>query len=116
MATRITDILRGKDKPDYTPHVDTGDYVIVLNAEKVALSGNKMKLKEYDSYSGYPGGRKVKTAEELLGRRPTALVEKAVKGMIPKNKLGSAVYRKLFVYAGNEHPHGAQKPQELKLS
>lgn len=116
MATQIADVLRGKTKPDYTPHVDTGDYVIVINAEKIVMSGNKMKNKEYDSYSGYPGGRKVTTAEKILEKKPTALVEKAVKGMLPKNKLANAVYRKLFVYAGNEHPHEAQKPVTLKTS
>jgi len=96
--------------------VDTGDYVIVINADKVKLTGNKMKNKIYDHYTGYPGGRKEKTAEQLMAYKPHFIIEKAVKGMIPKNKLGSAVYRKLYVYAGAEHPHGAQNPEPLKLS
>jgi len=116
LGTRVADVLRGKDKPDYTPHVDTGDYVIVINADKVKLTGNKMKNKIYDHYTGYPGGRKEKTAEQLMAYKPHFIIEKAVKGMIPKNKLGSAVYRKLYVYAGAEHPHGAQNPEPLKLS
>lgn len=113
MAARIAAILRGKNKPYYTPHTDCGDYVIVINADKIVLTGNKMNDKEYENYSGYPGGRKVEIAKDLLRRRPIVLTERAVKGMLPKNRLGRAMYKKLFVYAGAEHPHAAQKPQSL---
>jgi large subunit ribosomal protein L13 len=115
MTTRIASILRGKNKVYYTPHFDCGDYVIVVNAGKVKLTGNKLEDKEYQTYSGYPGGQKITTAKELMSRRPTAVVERAVKGMLPKNRLGRAMYRKLFVYEGAEHPHAAQKPRELKF-
>jgi large subunit ribosomal protein L13 len=106
--------LRGKHKPTYTPHADDGDFVIVLNAEKVIFTGDKMNQKIYLNYSGYPGGKKEETAKDLLARKPEAVVERAVKGMLPKNRLGRAMYRKLFVYKGDQHPHTAQKPQELK--
>jgi large subunit ribosomal protein L13 len=114
-ASAIAKIIRGKNKPDFTPHVDCGDNVIVLNAEKIKLTGNKMKDKEYVSYSLYPGGQKFITAEKLMAKKPTAIVEKAIYGMLPKNKLGSKVQGNLFVYAGNEHPHAAQQPKEIKL-
>ncbi|MEM6965671.1 MAG: 50S ribosomal protein L13 [Bacteroidota bacterium] len=114
MCTKIATVLRGKHKPSYTPHVDCGDNVIVINAEKVRLTGSKMEQKVYLTYSGYPGGQKSKTAAELMAKKPYAMVEKAVKGMLPKNKLGRAMFKKLYVYAGEEHPHAAQKPEELK--
>lgn len=115
MATKVANVLRGKHRPYYTPHVDCGDYVIVINAEKIRLTGKKMTDKEYVSYTGYPGGQRKITPEKLLAKKPFAVVEKAVKGMIPKNKLGSEVYRKLYVYAGTEHPHQAQKPEKLEI-
>jgi large subunit ribosomal protein L13 len=114
VCSKIASVLRGKHKPSYTPHVDTGDYVIVLNADKVRLTGAKLDDKEYLSYTGYPGGQRAINAKNLMVKKPTAVVEKAVKGMLPKNKLGRAMIKKLFVYAGPDHPHGAQKPQELK--
>jgi len=108
LATQIADALRGKDKPYYTPHTDSGDYVVVINAEKVALSGNKMEDKEYIRVSGWMGGKKVATAKEVLEKHPTWLIEKAVKGMLPKNKLNKEIIKKLKVYVGPEHPHKAQ--------
>lgn len=113
MSSRIATVLRGKHHPEYTPHVDTGDYVIVVNAAKVKLTGNKENVKIYQNYSGYPGGLKELTASEIRARKPERLVEIAVKGMLPKNKLGNAMYKKLFVYAGPEHLHTAQQPQPL---
>jgi len=108
LATQIADMLRGKDKPWYTPHTDTGDYVVVINAEKVALSGDKQKDKIYARYTGYMGGYKETTAREMLEKHPTYLIEHAVKGMLPKNKLSREILRKLKVYVGSEHPHKAQ--------
>jgi len=113
MCTKIADILRGKNKPSFTPHADTGDYVIVINADKVRFTGEKWAQKQYVRYSGYPGGQKKTTAAELKAKKPTKVVENAVKGMLPKNKLGRAVFHKLFVYAGAEHPHAAQKPESI---
>ena len=115
MCARIAAILRGKNKAYYTPHVDTGDYIIVINAEKVVLTGNKMDEKVYDRFTGYPGGRKEEIAKDLQRRRPEVLIERAVKGMLPKNRLGRQMYKKLFVYAGDKHPHIAQQPKELKF-
>ncbi len=115
MCSRIAAILRGKHKASYTPHVDTGDYIIVVNSEKVKLSGNKIDQKVYDTYSGYPGGRKEEIASDLQKRRPEVIIERAVKGMLPKNRLGRKMYKKLFVYAGPNHPHTAQQPKELKF-
>lgn len=115
MCARIAAILRGKNKAYYTPHVDTGDYIVVINADKVVFTGKKQEEKLYDTFSGYPGGLKQETAKSLLTRRPEAIVERAVKGMLPKNRLGRKMYKKLFVYAGTEHPHGAQQPKELKF-
>lgn len=115
LCTTIATMLRGKHKPSYTPHVDNGDNIIVLNAEKVIFSGQKWKQKVYQRYSGYPGGQKSRTAEEMLAKKPEAIVEKAVRGMLPKNRLGRAMFKKLFVYTGNEHPHEAQKPKALEL-
>jgi len=114
MCTKIATILRGKHKPSYTPHTDTGDYVVVINAEKVKFTGNKMDQKTYLSYSLYPGGQKSITAKELMEKKPYAIVEKAVKGMLPKGKLGRAMYKKLHVVVGPDHKFGAQKPEVLK--
>ena len=116
MCAKIAAILRGKNKAYYTPHVDCGDNVIITNCEKVVFTGNKMDEKTYLTFSGYPGGQKGEKAENLLARRPEVVVERAVKGMLPKNKLGRQMYKKLFVYAGAEHPHGAQKPQDLNFN
>ncbi|MCK9536784.1 MAG: 50S ribosomal protein L13 [Bacilli bacterium] len=115
LSTEIAAILRGKHKPSFTPHVDCGDYVIVINAEKVVLTGNKLYDKIYYRHSGYSGGLKKRTAAEMLNRQPQKVLEKAIKGMLPKNKLGDAMYRKLYVYVGPDHPHQAQKPEELKV-
>ena len=114
-ATEIARILRGKHKPIYTPSVDTGDFVIVLNADKVKLTGNKMADKMYHHHTGYPGGIRSINAEKLLVKRPEDLIKKAVKGMLPKNKLGRQMFKKLKVYAGGEHTHAAQQPKELVL-
>ena len=113
LCTRIATVLRGKHHPEYTPHVDTGDYVIVVNAGKVRFTGNKENVKIYQNYSGYPGGLKELTAAEIRARKPERLIEIAVKGMLPKNKLGNAMIKKLFVYAGPEHLHTAQQPKPL---
>ena len=115
MASKIAHVLRGKHRPDYTPHIDTGDYVIVVNAKKARFTGNKFNAKEYTSYTGYPGGLKRRTVREMMDKKPFAVIENAVKGMLPKNKLGRMMFKKLFVYAGVDHPHQAQKPQELKF-
>ena len=115
MCAKIAAMLRGKHKASYTPHVDTGDYIIVINCEKVVFTGNKQEQKIYDTFSGYPGGRKEETAESLMKRRPEVIIERAVKGMLPKNRLGRQMYKKLFVYTGAEHPHKAQQPKELKF-
>lgn len=115
LATKIATILRGKHKPTYTPHLDTGDFVIVVNAEKVNLTGRKWEQKKYYRHSGYPGGLKEITYDKLVQRNPEFIIEKAVKGMIPHNKLGRQVIKKLKVYAGPEHPHQAQQPEKLEL-
>lgn len=115
MCARIAAILRGKNKASYTPHVDTGDFIVVINASKVVLTGKKIDQKIYDHYTGYPGGRKEETASILLKRKPEDAIERAVRGMLPKNRLGRKMFKKLFVYAGAEHPHGAQQPKELKF-
>ena len=115
MCAKVAAVLRGKNKAYYTPHVDCGDYIVVINADKVVFTGNKLKNKLYDTFSGYPGGLKQESAGSLLKRRPEAVVERAVKGMLPKNRLGRKMYKKLFVYAGAEHPHAAQQPKELKF-
>ena len=116
LATRIADLLRGKGKPQYTPHVDTGDFVVVVNAEKIAVTGTKLDSKIYYRHSGYPGGIKQRTLREQLERRPTEVIRLAVKGMLPKNKLAAAQLRKLKIYAGPDHPHEAQSPEPLELS
>jgi large subunit ribosomal protein L13 len=113
LATRIADTLRGKDKPQFTPHVDTGDFVVVVNAEKVAVTGKKLDDKKYHRHSGYPGGLRTRTLREQLERRPEEVIRKAVKGMLPRNRLSRAQLRKLKIYAGPEHPHTAQAPKEL---
>lgn len=115
MCTRIATVLRGKHKPDFTTHFDNGDYVIVINADKARFTGLKMFQKEYITYSNYPGGQKRTIARDLMVKKPTALIENAVRGMLPKTKLGRAQIKKLFVYAGAEHPHQGQKPETLEL-
>jgi large subunit ribosomal protein L13 len=115
LAANVASILRGKHKPVYTPHVDTGDFVIVVNAAEVAVSGNKADKKKYYSYSGYPGGMKEVTFRQLIGRKPEAPIQKAVKGMLPKNVLGRQMFTKLKVYPTAEHPHVAQQPQLREL-
>ena len=114
-ATEIARILRGKHKPVYAPSVDTGDFVVVLNADKVKLTGNKLADKKYYRYTGFPGGIREITAEKLLVRKPEMVLQSAVKGMLPKNKLGRKMFKKLKVYSGGEHPHAAQQPKELKI-
>lgn len=114
LSSKIAAVLMGKTKPSFTPHVDTGDYVIIVNAEKVRFTGNKIDQKEYLSYSLYPGGQKSTTAREMLDKHPVRVLEKSIRGMLPKTKLGDAMYKKLFVYEGTAHPHGAQKPETLK--
>ena len=111
LATQIADTLRGKRKPQYTPHVDTGDFVVVVNAEKIQVTGNKLDQKQYYRHSGYPGGLKSRTLREQLDRRPTEVLRKAVKGMLPKNRLARQQLTKLKIYAGPEHPHEAQEPK-----
>ena len=115
IATRIADVLRGKHKPDFTPHCDTGDFVVVINAEKIAVTGNKREAKIYYRHSGYPGGLKQRTLNEMLDRQPEEVLRKAVRGMLPRNKLGRAQLLKLKVYAGGEHPHQAQQPQPMEI-
>jgi large subunit ribosomal protein L13 len=115
LATRIADTLRGKDKAQYTPHVDTGDFVVVVNAEKVRVTGNKLDQKRYYRHSGYPGGLRSRTLREQLDRRPTEVIRKAVKGMLPRNRLARQQINKLKIYAGPEHPHEAQAPQPLEV-
>ena len=115
LATRIAHVLKGKHKASYTPHVDTGDNVIVINADKVRFTGLKMDQKKYITFSGYPGGQKTATAAQMAEKKPTFIIEKAVKGMLPKGPLGRAMYRKLKVYAGAEHNHHAQQPQVLEI-
>jgi large subunit ribosomal protein L13 len=115
LATQIADTLRGKNKPEYTPHVDTGDFVVVVNAEKIAVTGNKLDDKIYYRHSGYPGGLRSRPLRDELARRPTEVLRKAVKGMLPRNRLARAQIRKLKIYAGPEHPHEAQAPAELEM-
>ena len=115
LATQIATILRGKNKPQYTPHVDTGDFVIVINADKVQLTGNKAAQKSYWRYSGWRGGLTTESLEEAMAKHPERVIEHAVKGMLPKNTLGRAMGKKLKVYVGAEHPHAAQKPRKIEL-
>ena len=116
LASRIALVLRGKNKANYTPHVDCGDNVIVINAEKIRLTGKKLTDKVYVRHTGYPGGQRFANPKELLQRKPIAVIEEAVKGMLPKNKLGADLFRNLFVYAGAEHPHQAQQPKTITLN
>lgn len=115
LATRVADVLRGKHKPTYTPNIDCGDFVVVVNASKVNLTGNKLNDKIYYNHSGYTGGLRERTAKEMKESYPVEMIERAVKGMIPKSRLGRQVIKKLFVYEGAEHPHMAQKPVEMKV-
>jgi large subunit ribosomal protein L13 len=115
LATQIADALRGKRKPEYTPHVDTGDFVVVINAEKISVTGNKRAEKRYYRHSGYPGGLKSRTLEEMLERRPEEVIRIAVKGMLPRNRLARKQITKLKVYAGAEHPHAAQSPTPMEI-
>ncbi len=115
LSSKIAMIIRGKHKPEYTPNVDCGDNVIVINADKVKLTGNKFEEKVYTSYTGYPGGQRFTSPKELMAKHPTRVIEKAVRGMLPKNRLGKKLYTNLFVYAGAEHPHAAQTPKTIKL-
>lgn len=115
LASRVATILRGKHKPEYTPHVDVGDYVVIVNAEKVKVSGNKLAQKTYYRHSGYPGGIKSRNLSELLIEHPTKAVESAVKGMLPRTKLGRQMFKKLKVYQGDSHPHTAQRPTNMEL-
>lgn len=115
LASNVAKVIRGKHKPNFTPHVDCGDNVIVINAEKIAFSGTKLIDKEYVSYTGYPGGQRFTSAEEILKKHPERLIEKAIKGMLPKNKLGRKLYTNLKVYKGSEHKQEAQKPEVLNL-
>ena len=115
VASKAAVLLRGKHKPTYTPHIDCGDYVIIVNAEKVVLTGNKLENKKYYSHSQYPGGLRTRTAKEMVERYPEEMMEKAVKGMLPKGRLGRAMYKKLFVYKGENHLHIAQKPESMEI-
>lgn len=116
LASQIAKILRGKNKPSYTPHVDCGDYVIVVNAEKVKLTGDKMTEKVYVRHTGYPGGQRFATAQDYLKKKPEFVIEEAVRGMLPKTRLGEAIIKNLKVYVGAEHPHAAQSPKAIKLN
>ena len=116
LASKVAKLLRGKHKPNFTPHVDCGDNVIVINSEKINLTGNKWKDKTYIRHTGYPGGQRSRTAEELFAKDPTRLVEKSVKGMLPKNRLGADLFRNLTVVVGTEHKHEAQKPKTINLN
>ena len=116
LSSEIAKLLRGKHKPGFTPHVDCGDNVVVINAEKITLTGNKMSDKQYIRHTGYPGGQRIVTATQLQAKAPHQLIEKAVKGMLPKNRLGAKLLKNLNVYAGNEHPHEAQKPQVITFN
>ena len=115
LATQIADALRGKRKPEYTPHIDTGDFVVVVNAEKIVVTGKKLQDKRYYRHSGYPGGLRSRTLAEMLDRRPEEVIRKAVKGMLPRNRLARAQLTKLKVYAGPDHPHAAQQPKPLEI-
>jgi large subunit ribosomal protein L13 len=115
LAVQIATILRGKHRPEYTPHIDTGEYVIVINAEKVRFTGKKMETKTYQWYTKYPGGQKTVSARQMIEKHPERVLEAAVRRMVPRNRLGRAQMTKLKIYAGNKHPHQAQQPQELKL-
>ena len=115
VASKAAHILRGKNKPTFTPHIDCGDYVIIINAGQVKLTGNKLNDKMYYNHSGFPGGLRERNAMTMIGKYPVEMVERAVKGMLPKNRLGRQIFRQLFVYAGSEHKHEAQKPERLEV-
>jgi large subunit ribosomal protein L13 len=115
LSSEVAKVLRGKHKPNYTPHVDCGDNVIIINAEKVRFTGNKMAEKEYVRYTGYPGGQRFASPTEWLKKNPALILENSIRGMLPKNRLGRELFRNLHVYSGTDHPHGAQKPKELKF-
>lgn len=115
LATRVADALRGKRKPEYTPHIDTGDFVIVINADKIKVTGDKLREKIYYRHTGYPGGLRSRTLSEMLERRPEEVIRLAVKGMLPRTRLGRAQLRKLKVYAGDQHPHAAQTPKPMEI-
>ena len=115
LATKVAPILMGKTKPIYTPHVDTGDHVIIINAEKIKVSGKKEQMKEYDYYTGYPGGHKYVSFGDMMAKKPETVVEMAVKRMLPKSKLGRALFKKMKVYRGSEHENAAQKPEKLEI-
>ncbi|MGB0849670.1 MAG: 50S ribosomal protein L13 [Bacteroidia bacterium] len=114
-CSEVAKVLRGKNKTNYTPHADCGDNVIVINAEKITMTGNKMDVKEYQTFSGYPGGRRVILAKDLLAKKPIDLIERGVRGMLPKNRLGRKLFTNMNVYVGSEHPHEAQKPTKLDI-
>jgi len=116
LASRVALVLRGKNKPNYTPHVDCGDNVIIINADKVRLTGKKLTDRVYVRHTGYPGGQRFSTPKELFASKPTAVVEHAIRGMLPKNRLGDKIFGNLYVYAGSEHPHEAQKPKTITLN
>ena len=116
LASKVAMVLRGKHKPSFTPHVDCGDNVIIINADKVKLTGKKLTQKQYVRHTGYPGGQRTQTPEELLSKKPEAVIEKAVKGMLPKSRLGNAIFNNLFVFVGEGHPHEAQQPKKLDLN
>ncbi len=116
LSTQVAMILRGKNKPDFTPHVDCGDHVIIINAEKVRLTGNKMSDKQYVRHTGYPGGQKLETPEHKMKRNPALLLEHSVRGMLPKSRLGDVIFKNLHIYVGSEHPHQAQQPKEMNLN
>ena len=115
LASKVAILLRGKHKPNFTPHVDCGDHVIVINAEKITFTGNKMETKEYETFSGYPGGRRVTLAKDLLAKKPIDLIERGVRGMLPKNRLGRKLFTNMHVFVGSEHPHAAQKPTKVEI-
>jgi len=116
LASKVAKMIRGKHKANYTPHVDCGDNVIIINAEKIQLSGAKWDQKEYVRHTGYPGGQRFTTAKQMMAKKPTAMIEIAVKGMLPKNRLGRSLFGNLYVYTGSEHPHQAQQPQQINLN
>lgn len=116
LASKVAKILRGKNKPDFTPHVDCGDNIIVINAEKIRFTGNKMEDKQYVRHTGYPGGQRTASPADLMKKQPEKVIENAVKGMLPKNRLGRQIFKNLYVYVGSENPHEAQKPKDLNLN
>jgi len=116
LASKVAKILRGKNKPSFTPHVDCGDNVVVINASEIQLTGNKLTDKQYVRHSGYPGGQRITTPKELLAKKPIDVIEKAIRGMLPKNRLGRDLFRNLYVYEGNEHAHEAQQPKKVDLN